>query len=108
VCRDLQEGTRSRLHHDLFVSKTAQDLEVERRFRSRKRRDPEVVRQDVAETVQDGEILHHFRWFLVQDVSVARLNPEERSRTRSKFVGVRSRKALDLEVGCPFLEVGDV
>jgi hypothetical protein len=104
-CRDLLEGTRSRLHRDLCASKTVQDLGVGRRFRPRNGRDLEVVRQDIAEAAQDGQFLHRFRWFLVQDVSVATFDLEKRSRRRPKSVVVRSRKGLDLEVWCPFLEV---
>jgi hypothetical protein len=68
-------------------------------------RDLEVVGQDVVEGARDGRFLHPFRWFPVQDVWVATLDLEERSRNRSQSVGVRTRKALDLEVGCPFLAV---
>ncbi len=57
------------------------------------------------EAALDGQFLHPFRWFLVQDLEVAKPDLEERSPDRSKAVGSRPKKALDLEVGCPFLEV---
>ncbi len=57
------------------------------------------------EEARDGVFPHLFRGFLVQDVSVAALDLEERSRNRSESVGVRSKEALDLEVVRPFLEV---
>ncbi len=75
-----------------------QDLEVERRSPPEEERDLEVVRQDVVEAALDGQFLHPFRWFLVQDLEVAKPDLEERSPDRSKAVGSR-------EVGCPFLEV---
>jgi hypothetical protein len=76
--RDLVEGTRSRPHHTLFVSKTVQDIEVGRRFRPKREHDLEVVRRDVVEVSPDVQFLHQVRWFLVQDVAVATLDLEER------------------------------